>query len=87
MKYIIVKEMGIEVAIVFSELIGHDSFLNMYSSDEILSAGFCYPTDESLDVGFNTYRQWIAYGQSKSLGKSFRSQDSYVITVSLGMTC
>jgi len=40
-KYIIVEEMGHEVAIMFSSLISHDSFLHVYPNrDCIKSAGF-----------------------------------------------
>ncbi len=39
-KYIIVLERGNKVAILFSSLIGHDTFLKCYCKANIVSAGF-----------------------------------------------
>lgn len=84
MKYIIVtNEYGIEVAVVFSELLSHDTVAKSF--DKVISAGFCNPTNEEREIGFNTYRVWEIWGKSVSLNLHSRLEDERILTHSLGM--
>ncbi len=39
-KYIVIENIGIELAILFSHIISHDEFLELFQKDSIVSAGF-----------------------------------------------
>ena len=67
MKYFITENCGIEVAVIFSELLQH---VNVAANQEILSAGFC-------DMEGNTW------GKSVSLGTKPRPEDKQVIIDSI----
>ena len=72
-KYIIVKEQGCELAILFHEVISHDKFLKVYDKDSIVSAGFFQVDikDEELSV--------LAFGESTTLKKKSRKEDAIYI--------
>jgi hypothetical protein len=68
-KYIIVVENGIEMPLVFSELMTHANVAHPYH-DRVVSAGFCYSQDD----------QWTCYGDSFSLKIKSRPEDSTILT-------
>lgn len=67
MKYVIKREQGIEVPIVFSSLITHSSICNRGS---IVSAGFCV---------IDGYDRTQCYGESTSLGLKSRPEDTSIL--------
>lgn len=74
MKYIIIRDSGIELPVIFDEIIKHDSFAELNP----ISAGFV--TFEKDLLG-NTVA--VASGKSISLKKNSRPEDSQIITDSL----
>lgn len=74
MKYIIIRDSGIELPVIFDEIIKHDSLAELNP----ISAGFV--TFEKDLLG-NTVA--IASGKSISLNKNSRPEDSQIITDSL----
>jgi hypothetical protein len=71
-KYIIVKQAGIEVPLVFSSLLLHR---DVAGKRKVKSAGFC---------GLDAAGKWIAGGKSASLGLSARPQDAEILNTHLG---
>ena len=69
-KYIIVKEMGHNVPILFSHLISHDTFLQCYAKVNIKSAGFFRVEKDDTTTTF---------GKSLSLNLSSNSEDAILI--------
>ena len=63
MKYIIIETYQIPVAIVFSELLQHDT---MGMSENVISAGYCNINGE-------------VWGKSVSLNKKSRPEDKVII--------
>lgn len=74
MKYIIIRDSGLELPVIFDEIIRHDRFAELCP----ISAGFV--TFEKDLLG-NTVA--IASGKSISLNKNSRPEDSQIITDSL----
>ena len=68
-KYIVVKEMGCLVAILFNSLISHDTFLHCYSKENIISGGFFRIGGDDI----------ITFGKSISLSISPNDRDSEII--------
>jgi hypothetical protein len=73
MKYIIIRDSGLELPVIFDEIIKHDRFAELNP----ISAGFV--TFEKDLLG-NTVA--IASGKSISLNKNSRPEDSQIITES-----
>lgn len=78
MKYVIIRDSGIELPIIFNEIIKHDTFANLNP----ISAGFV--TFEKDLLG-NIVA--VASGKSISLNKNSRPEDSAIITRSLSFRC
>lgn len=74
MKYIIVEDCGCKSAILFSEIMTHNSF---EVCGKIISAGFC-------NIGNNDVSVW---GSSVSLGLRSRPEDIEIIEKSITFTC
>lgn len=74
MKYVIIRDSGLELPVIFDEIIKHDSFAELNP----ISAGFV--TFEKDLLG-NTVA--VASGKSISLKKNSRPEDSQIITDSL----
>lgn len=73
MKYIIVDEMGIEVPIVFCELLKHNE---VAGDRKVISAGFCAVDDQKI---------WYSWGESVSLKIRSRWNDNDVIQKGMEM--
>jgi len=69
MKYIIVEKMGIQVPILFSDIVSHNSVA--VSLPSVISAGF-------FCVDFVTEKVTV-WGKSTSLDKESRKQDAEII--------
>jgi len=69
-KYIIVKELGHLVPILFHELISHNTFLKCYHIDDIHSAGFFHVHQD---------KQVSVFGISRTLKLKFDPDDSFRI--------
>jgi len=67
MKYIIVDDMGMELPVVFCEILDHNS---VAGERKVLSAGFCVRNDDG------TYQVW---GGSTTLKMSSKPADSDII--------
>jgi hypothetical protein len=74
MKYIIIRDSGLELPVIFDEIIKHDSFAELNP----ISAGFVTLEKDLLG---NTVA--VASGKSISLKKNSRPEDSQIITDSL----
>jgi len=64
--------------ILFHSIISHDTFLNIYEKDRIMSAGFfmvgAEPTEkDDKDIGVSVW------GKSVTLGKKTREEDAELI--------
>jgi len=86
-KYIIVKLMGLEVPIVFAEVIPHNWFADSYPQNKIISAGQCRFITQSND-GLESFEGLLddktrveveCFGCSTSLKKASRPQDARII--------
>lgn len=78
-KYIIIKHDGLEVPIVFSELLNHSMVARLMTHndiDRVVSAGFCYINDAG---------QYVCYGSSRGLGVESREHvDDFCLNKLLG---
>ncbi len=74
MKYIIFDQNGLELPVVFPEMIGHDSMKNVFGNCPVVSAGFC--RFHAQDVGVVI----ACWGESVSLGVKSRLEDSEVLS-------
>lgn len=74
MKYVIVEDWECELAILFNEIIKHDSVAN---GRKIISAGFCSIVNDSVAV----------WGESTSLKLKFRPEDAEIIQKAITFTC
>lgn len=74
MKYVIIRDSGCELPIVFDEIIRHDRFIDLNP----ISAGFV-----TLEKDLEGKTIAIAGGKSISLNKKSRPEDSGIITDSL----
>lgn len=74
MKYVIVRDHGIELPIIFDEIINHNTFADLNP----ISAGFV-----TLEKDLEGKTVAIAGGKSISLNKKSRPEDSAIITLSL----
>lgn len=72
-KYIIIEEMGIEIPVLFSENLSHDSFLRMFNRNQIVSAGFFQTKTYLGEIRVFTF------GKSVSLKKESREIDEELI--------
>ena len=78
MKYIIVEDMGLEQAVIFSECLFHKTVASGFS--KVVSAGFCSINPEifeSADVKVNVW------GKSIGLNLRFRPEDEEIIKQSI----
>ena len=66
-KYIIIKQGGVEVPLVFSKIVTHE---DIATKDCVISAGFC----ELDGTG-----KWIVGGRSLSLNLMARPQDAQIL--------
>jgi len=66
-KYIIIKQAGMEVPVVFSPVLSHKQMAGM---TKVESAGYC-----QLDIA----GRWVAGGSSDSLDLSARPQDADIL--------
>jgi hypothetical protein len=66
-KYLIINRMGMEVPVVFSQLLVHK---DVAGRRKVRSAGFC-----ELDAN----GRWVASGHSSSLNLSARPQDAEIL--------
>jgi hypothetical protein len=75
MKYVIIEKSGMEVPIMFPDMIQHDSFVDINSGEKIISAGkFEIAYDrKNLKYIFSTW------GKSVSLGISSHPEDADII--------
>jgi hypothetical protein len=77
MKYIIIKELNLEFAVLFNECLTH---VSMAGNNNVISAGFC-----SLNPD-NDFREEIkatVWGSSVTLKKSSRLEDEEIIERSI----
>jgi len=72
-KYIIVEELGCEVAILFNELIVHSTFVKAYCKERIVSAGFFRVEIKNKELSVSVY------GESATLKRKSRPEDSIII--------
>lgn len=72
LKYIIIEQAGVEIPIVFPELLPHEV---VAGRSRVKSAGFCELDAEA---------QWQAGGKSVSLGLNSRPQDTEILNFHLG---
>lgn len=70
MKYVIVEDMGIEVPIMFPDLVQHDKFIHM---KPISAAKFFIAVDSKDNKVYTTY------GESTSLKLKSRPEDADII--------
>lgn len=77
MKYLIVKKMGLEVGIIFGEILSHKEVARIHNCNDVtvVSAGFCADDDNGL---------WTTWGESVSLdGMKSRPIDAQVLNRSM----
>lgn len=74
-KYIIVKKEDMEVPLIFSSFLSHETVATA-GQNGILSAGYC---------ALNAAGKWIAGGQSVSLKLNSRPQDAEILNTQLGI--
>ena len=77
MKYLIVKKMGLEVGIIFGEILSHKEVARIHNCNDVtvVSAGFCTDDDNGL---------WFTWGESVSLnGMKSRPIDAQVLNRSM----
>ena len=70
-KYIVVETHGCEVAIMFDLMFSHDIFLDCFSSERILSAGF-FEVGAKASIADKEDVEVSIFGKSTTLGKSVR---------------
>ena len=66
-KYVIIKQGGVEIPLVFSKIVTHE---DVATKDDVISAGFC-----ELDGA----GKWIVGGRSFSLNLMARPQDAQIL--------
>lgn len=76
MKFLIYEDTGLELPIVFCDVTTHSTMANMINK-KIVSAGFCSVVDGN----------WVAYGDSISLGLKARKEDSNLIDKMMKFRC
>lgn len=75
MKYIIIKTEGLEVPIIFSEILNHSTVAHSIGGHNgVISAGYLYLSEDG---------QLSAHGYSSTLGINSRSEDVEIIKRSL----
>lgn len=75
MKYIIFDQNGLELPVVFPEMIGHDSMKNVFGNCPVVSAGFCrFYYDRDCDSTIAA-----CWGESVSLGVKSREEDIRIL--------
>ena len=73
MKYIIVKNLGLELPIVFNEIIEHSRIAENWEN-KVISAGFC---------SIHAKDSVMVHGSSRSLNINSRPEDAKIISDSL----
>lgn len=79
MKYIIVRKQGVELGIVFGNVLAHREVARIHNCNDVVvvSAGFC-----SVDADFDN--TWSTWGESESLrGMKSRPEDAEILNRSI----
>lgn len=76
-KYVIVKEAGFEIPILFSHLMEHSRFRHWGGGDKVVSAGFVGVYNKKMVLSVSVW------GKSDSLNIASRPEDAEIIKQSL----